>query len=199
MTSTGCADQEAIRAGLPVPLEAKAQSTASFLPSSRPPASLWPLGTLPMRPRITNLKHPVELTPILSFSEAEAILRGRRLTPQQRFVIRIPDIPVEVCIRWERQVNTALSECGCVLGARFGFAALCTTGLVDFFEIPAMTWQRVLCQIVLVVPIASILGKAVAIYRVRVRILRVVRQMKEYALTFNSAEARPESFNPVTG
>ena len=63
--------------------------------------------------------------PILTLPELEWVISSRRTKSIGRLVLNIPAIPVETSLRWERELNTAFQECGCVLGSQGGFLGGC--------------------------------------------------------------------------
>jgi hypothetical protein len=123
-----------------------------------------------------------EIVPIESFQEAEALIRGRKTKFDGRFAIRIPGIPVEQSLRWERELNEAFRECGCVLASRCGFVALCGSavwGCVQFSN-GGFTWLLFLREMLIAVVLGCVLGKVLGLSQARFHIFRIAREIRRY-------------------
>jgi hypothetical protein len=97
-------------------------------------------------------------------------------------------IPREIAEDWIRRVHSLQNDCGCVAGATgliFGFI-LCIAAWVSLYPRISLWFALLLC--VLLPAVASGIGKFAGVAFARLRLRRLVRQMRQHLSIL-----RPES------
>jgi hypothetical protein len=136
--------------------------------------------------RINVRSRPRELMVIRSCRDAEVAIDERKLKPTGQLIVRIPEVSLDECLRWERGLNEAFEECGCLLGAQCGFVAFWTGAALACFQFFSRTfaWPSVLREMLILVVLGSVLGKLISLFLAKLRISRIAQEIRRWENPF---------------
>jgi hypothetical protein len=125
--------------------------------------SLTELGELPVKAATRRRTVSREIILIESFQAVEDLIHTHKTKLGTQIRIRIPEVSAEKSLRWERDLNEALQEWGCLLGARCGFAALCLSAVWFCFHFPSpsLNWILIARDMLIITASGGLLGKVV--------------------------------------
>jgi len=121
------------------------------------------------------------LVTIQSAADADLLVQPLQLPGQLRAAVRIPHVSRVQSSRWERDLNTSLSECGCTQGAVCTVVALGASIGWNIIHTDGFEWRSFLVRTAVAMLAAAAIGKFAALAWARIRIARIVRDIRARA------------------
>jgi hypothetical protein len=127
------------------------------------------------------------LVTIQSPADARRLVRFLQPFGRLRAAVRLPHVSPVQSARWERDLNRSLDECGCTQGALCSLTALVASIAWQVVYASGFDWRWFLIRVVVAMFAAGAVGKLSALAWARIRIARVVHEIRAFAPTGDAA------------
>lgn len=119
---------------------------------------------------------------IQSAADAELLKKPSVFSRRSRVLVRVPGLPAEKSVHWELQLNAALRECGCSLGAQFVFLGLAASVIWQFVFLSwdISHWPWFFVRTILTMLVSAAAGKLLGIALAKARIRRIAKQICDF-------------------
>jgi hypothetical protein len=141
--------------------------------------------TRTVQPLATRLPSSFPIKFVVRCASDLETLRKMRSARRLHVLLRIPGLPLETSNSWQTNLNSALKECGCSLGARFGLASFAASLLWQtVFSLWSVShWPAFLLRTVALVFLAGALGKFAGKMRARAQIRAIAQNIRAFERT----------------
>lgn len=115
---------------------------------------------------------------IQSAADVETVMRSRQPLLDVHVVVRVPMVPLEQSLRWERDLNKSFQECGCSHGAVC--TAMALGGSITWYIFHLSLWRSFLLWTPVALLLTATLGKVAGLAWARFRIACVAGEMRKF-------------------
>jgi hypothetical protein len=153
--------------------------------ASRHAVSATRAATRTVQPLASSLPSPFPIAFVVRCASDLETLRKIRSARRLHVLLRISGLPLETSKAWQTNLNSALKECGCSLGARFGLAGFAASLLWQtVFSLWSVShWPAFLLRTVTVVFLAGAFGKIAGKIRARAQIRAIAQNIRAFERT----------------